>query len=181
MYRPTYISSSAPTVNDDYGSGFREGNFWWDDATGTLYVLEDHTTGSADWVAVTSSTVGEWDDWTPTFTWAGGSVGGFSYVARYIQIGNKVTFILNCQGTVSAGADVTGLTISLPVTPTDVNMYVPVLNIEVRGTTFARTSIGYVDAENNNAAQRLLKHEQWSAMGAGVSFRFAYWGEYETS
>ncbi len=52
MYRPTHISASAPTVNDDYSAGFRAANFWWDTSADTFYILVDDATGAADWVSV---------------------------------------------------------------------------------------------------------------------------------
>lgn len=55
MYRPTHIAAVAPTVNDDYSGGFRNGNFWINTVSANLYSLTDDTTGAAVWIQVGGS------------------------------------------------------------------------------------------------------------------------------
>ncbi len=69
MFNPTHITNSAPTVNDDYSAGFRAGVFWWDYSAKRWYLLEDETTGAADWKNVSGGAITSWDDWTPSYSW----------------------------------------------------------------------------------------------------------------
>jgi len=125
MYRPTYIDSSAPTVNDDYSAGFRQGNFWFDDSTNSFYVLKDHTTGAASWVLVSGGAATAWANYVPTFSWTGGSP-TMTYVARYRTQGNTVIFQLWFEAANTSGSTATKVDITLPVTPKDNNNYLPI-------------------------------------------------------
>jgi hypothetical protein len=122
---------------------------------------------------------GGWAAWTPTYTWTGGTVSGQTSIARYMVINNTVHFVISVSGTVAAGVDITNLTISLPVTPADVDIYVRVGGIQVVNSVFARPNLPYVDAENNTANQRILRHGLFSSLSEGDTFRFEYAGTYE--
>jgi hypothetical protein len=181
MYRPTYISNADPTVTDDYANGFREGNFWWNSTDETLFVLSDHSTGSADWDTVTSSDIASWDDWTPTFTWTGNTPSSLSYVARYQRTGDLVSFTLDVTGTNDTGAAITNLTVSLPVTPVDNDNDVPVSTFSYLDSVCSYANVAYIDGTNNTANQRILRHASFVAIDGSDDFNLYFSGFYETS
>ena len=125
MYRPTHIAAIPPTVNDDMSLGFQRGNYWWDTATQTEYILEVETIAAANWVVVAGGGSVAWSDWIPTFTWDGG-VPTTTYVARYQTVNNTVFFTLLIEAANASGSSATGLSLTLPVTPRDNNIFLPI-------------------------------------------------------
>lgn len=181
MYRPTHISASAPTVNDDYSSGFRNGNFWWNTTDDTLYVLVDHTTGAADWDSVSSSAIASWDDWTPTLTWTGNTPVRVSYVARYQMTGNVVVFTLDISVTNDSGSAITNLTVSLPETPVDNNNFIPVWTFSYIASVCSYANVAYIDGTDNTAGNRKLKHASFVSIDGDATANLYFSGLYETS
>jgi len=178
-YRPTHISESAPTVNDDYGDGYRNGNFWWNETSGTLYVLVDHTVGAADWDAITSSSVAAWDDWVATIAWTGNTPVGVSYVARYQEVGNLICFVLDVRGTNDTGADITDMECTLPESVADNDNFIPVSTYSLIVATANSNNIAYIDGNDNDLADRKLYHASFNAIGASEAFELYFRGFYE--
>ena len=175
MYRPAEISASAPTVNDDYSSGYRNGNYWWNTTTEILYILEVETTGSASWVAISSADVGAWDDWTPTITWTGNTPTGVSYVARYILIGDVCYFVLDVDCTTGASTNLTNMSFTLPETVSDNNNYIPVTTFHRYDGSYATTNIAYVDGDTPNG----VKHAYFPSMSPLKDLSLFFAGFYE--
>jgi len=179
MYRPTHISASDPTVNDDYGDGFRQGNFWWNKDDNTLFFLEDHTTGAAAWVESTGAAISDWASWVPVFIWTGNTPVGISYVARYIVVGNKVNFTLDVSATAGAVGNLTNMECTLPVTPIDLDNFFPVTCYHKYGATWQRVNVPYVDGTQAVDANRKLYHGYFSPVAVDVAFRLIFEGFYE--
>lgn len=55
---PTFVSASAPTVNDDSGDGFFVGAMWFDSTAGVLYTAKSVGVGAAVWSQVGGSSSG---------------------------------------------------------------------------------------------------------------------------
>ena len=91
-----------------------------------------------------------WTTWTPSIVWTstGADPSSVSGVYRYSQIEKTVNFTMAITATMNSGT--TQVTATLPVTPKDVNILVPV----IAGSTI--DVIGYVDAANNESSLRLL-------------------------
>lgn len=49
---PTFHASTDPTSSDDFGKGYRTGQFWLNLATNELFILEDASFGAAVWNSV---------------------------------------------------------------------------------------------------------------------------------
>lgn len=179
MYRPTTISASAPTVNDDYSAGYRRGNHWWDTVTETLYILENEATGTADWNAVTSSSIASWDDWTPSFQWTGNTPAALAYVARYQEIGNLISFTLDVDATNDSGTSITNMNCSLPEFVADNNNYIPVSTFSYIDGTCGSTNVAYIDGLNDTPANRKLSHALFAEVAADLDFNLYFRGFYE--
>lgn len=95
--------------------------------------LTDLVSGTNPKDAVTldqiSGSIGSWATWTPTLGWSGGTPGSpITKVARWIQIGNLVLFYLDISSEDSNAC--TGLTVTLPATPSNKSAYIPLSSIE---------------------------------------------------
>ena len=175
MYRPTHISSSAPTVNDDFSDGFRAGNLWWNTSSDIVYMLEDDSTGAASWVAISSADVGSWDDWTPTITWTGNTPTGVSYIARYITIGDVCYFMLDVSCTTGGSGNLTNMKFTLPKTVVDNDNYIPVQTFHEYDSTYAQTNIAYVDGKTPGD----VEHAYFPTMSPSKSLNMYFAGFYE--
>lgn len=140
MYRPTHIAAVAPTVNDDITEGFHRGNYWWDTVTQTQYILEDEADGAAVWVIVAGGGSLAWANWIPVVTFTGGAATP-TYVARYQTVNNTVYFTLLLQAANTSGSTTTAVSCTLPVTPKDNNMFIPINAQYAMSTLTARTDI----------------------------------------
>ena len=178
-YRPTYISNVAPTVDEDYSEGYRNGNFWYNTVSATLYVLVDHTDGAADWDAISSSSVAAWADWTPTFQWTGNTPVGVSYVASYQEVGSLIFFTLDVSATNDTGADITNMNCSLPESVEDNDNLIPVDTYSVIAGACSNYNVAYIDGENNVEASRKLMHAAFGAITASQAFGLYFRGFYE--
>lgn len=126
MHRPTEISTSDPTVNDDALNGYFQGLGWLNTTSGAYFVCKDDAVGAAVWTEVSASAeISAWANWTPTFTWSAGSP-NVSYVARYIKIGTKINFTLLVQVYNNTGGAITSWSCTLPETPADTNQFIPI-------------------------------------------------------
>jgi hypothetical protein len=140
--------------------------------TGQLVVKEDATYGWEVWMANSDLEAGAWDadnftristrkkawtDWTPTLTWSGGTPSAPTTVARYEQREKRIDFYIMVRGTNDSGSTLTALTISLPVTPKDVNALLPVDGAAAPDSATPKVRHpSYIDAENNTAGNRKL-------------------------
>jgi len=69
---------------------------------------------------------GGWSNWTPTWSWNGGEAGTPpTVIARYMVVNNTVHFYLDAEGTNESGSTSTAFNITLPITPRDVNAFIP--------------------------------------------------------
>ena len=179
MYRPTEISASAPTVNDDYANGFRNGNYWHNTATSIHYILTDHTTANAVWSPISSGSVDEWDDWTTTITWTGNTPTGVSYVARYITIGEVCCFTLDVSCTTGGIGNLTDMTFTLPEQVADNNNLIPISSFYMVAASPLNTNIAYIDGTDNTPANRIAKHFIFPVVGTATAFDIYFRGFYE--
>lgn len=175
MYRPTHISTSAPTVNDDFDSGFRNGNYWWRTTTEALYILEDDSVGAADWVAIASGDVGTWADFTPSFGWTGNTPTGVTYVARYITIGDICMFTVDVSFTTGGSGNLTDMGFSLPETVADNDNLIPISSYYDVAGVYANVNIPYVDG----ATPAGVKHAYFPTIGTTQACNFYFRGFYE--
>lgn len=183
MYRPTHIAAIPPTVNDDFSTGFRQGNYWWDSVTKTEYILEDEATGTAVWTSVNTGTSYEWKDWSPTFTWTPAIASGISYVARYYQVGTHVGFYLDISATNSTGSPITAVSAVLPLLPIDVDAVLPCSGLihPSSKTTYPTTAIlSYIDQQSPSDTARKVYSGTFSVAHL-ADFRVFISGFYETT
>jgi len=177
MYRPTTISASDPTVDEDYSNGYRSGNFW---KTPTdLYILEDEATGAANWEsALSGENLGDWDSWTPSYTWYGDQPSGVATVGRYCMVGDTVYITLQVSGTAGIGASgVTDMTCTLPVDAADLSSYIP---LEFSGYIgVADWSKGHFAVIDSASDPRKIAHICFTVIPSGTAFRLHYSGFYE--
>ena len=178
MYRPTHISTSAPTANDDFDDGYRNGNYWWNSSTEVLYILEDDSVGAAVWTALSSGDVGTWDDWTPSFTWTGNTPTGVTYVARYIDVGDTCYFTLDVSCTTGASGNLTDMSFTLPETVTDNDNYIPVSSFYEYDGTPSSNNIAYIDGETPGDE---VEHLSFPTLSTSKSLRMYFRGFYEYS
>jgi hypothetical protein len=52
-----HVKQRVPTVSDDSGSGYYQGQFWYDESTRLLFMSYDHSRGAADWRQVATGNV----------------------------------------------------------------------------------------------------------------------------
>ena len=175
MFAPTHISSSAPTVNDDFSAGFRPGIHWYNTSTGTFYVMIDDAEGAADWNTVSSGDVGSWSDWSPSYTWTGNTPTGITTVARYITVGDICIFTLDVNATTAAGSSLTDVAFTLPETVTDNNNYIPVGSSYTDGGSSANDNVAVVDG-NTPAG---VIHQVFNAIAQSTAFDLYFAGFYE--
>lgn len=176
MYRPTNISSSAPTVNDDYSAGFRNGNFWR--TPSSLYVLEDDAVGAADWQnALSGEDLGIWASWTPVITWTGSTPTGVVTVGRYCIVGETVYILLQVRGT-GGISDTTDMSCTLPVTAAYTPAFVPLIfyNTLNSGSDVGKDNFAVIDSVSD---PRVLGHVCFPTIGTEVVFGLFYAGFYE--
>lgn len=178
MYKPTHISAAAPTVNDDYDDGYRNGNFWRDTGTPDLLLLVDETVGAADWDTVlTGGALAEWDDWTPSYTWTGDQPTGVTTVGRYCKVGDTVWITLQVKGTAGIGATgVTDMTCTLPMTAADTNAYIPIESYSLNDVKWSIEHLGVIDSRSD---PRVFAHLDFATINSGDSFELYYSGFYE--
>ena len=160
MYRPTNIASSAPTANDDYANGFRNGNFWLDTSASNFYVLEDHTTAAAVWILVSGGAVTSWTNWVPVFSWTGGTP-TMSYVARYTVSNKVVHFQLLFEAANASGSTATKVDVTLPSTPKDNNNFLPIYAMYAQSAMTSLsdvygTMLFGIDGNDNTGTNRKL-------------------------
>lgn len=178
MYRPTHISSSAPTVNDDISDGFMNGNFWLHTATDYIYLLEDSTVGAASWVNVYTGTGwGVWDSWSPSYNWVGATPAVASTVAEYCTVGDTVYFTLQIDGTNNGIANVTDMSATLPLTVIDNNSYVPVEGFSIVNGSYIKGHLAVIDSRSD---PRKLYHVSFFPIPPTETFTLYYSGFYET-
>ncbi len=157
MFKPVYISKTNPSVNDDCLRGYIAGSFWLNSLTNTLYQCKDAARGAASWIIISSGQSSEWNTWTPSLTWGPGIPTVSKAKYRYITIGKAVYFIINLSALNETGGGLNSLEITLPITPKDTDMKIPV-NCEVAvGTGSPSKNYMYIDAENDLEASRTLK------------------------
>lgn len=176
MFRPTKITNTAPTVNDDFSAGYHEGFLWFDTSSNLFYVCEDNAEGSADWEEAGGSIIDEWKDWTPSITWTGNTPTGVSTVARYIKIRDTVYFTLYVTGTTAATVNLTDMDTDLPVTALQTNNIIPVENVTKVGASYLDTYEAVIDCTSD---PKYLKHLDFPAIAPSTQFRFYFQGIYE--
>ena len=175
MFRPTYITNTAPTVNDDRDSGFIQGTGWLDTSTNAFYILEDDTAGAADWTTIASGEVGSWSDWSPSYTWTGNTPTGITTVARYMSVGNICIFTLDVNATTAAGSSLTDVAFTLPETVADNNNLIPVSTYYTVGGSTANDNIAYVDGTTPAG----VEHDTFTSIPQSTAFDLYFRGFFE--
>ena len=182
MYTVTHISTSAPTVNDDFDSGYLQGQFWWNSTTLKLYFCDDDTGGAAVWNDVTASSVDKWKDWTPSYVWTGNTPTGITDVALYTTIGNTVFFTLDIDATTGGIGNLTDMTFTLPTIASivDNNSQIPITSMRwVNGVGWSNADICSIDSEINDPP--IGAYNSFTSIAAGTDFQLYFAGFYETS
>jgi hypothetical protein len=132
---------------------------------------------------------GAWSSWTPTVTYfptALSNVGcttSTTEVAKYKQIGSTVLFRYQCIAGPQSAANITIVTVSLPVTPKDDDVY-PIVNcLEMgsRATADYFDPQGYIDMTTSTAAQRLIRFRKWINKIGTDSYALYVNGMYEVA
>ncbi len=100
-----------------------------------------------------------WQTWTPTLSWTTATPTLSTAIYRYIVIDGVCLFYINVASADGAGA--TALTATLPITPHDVDIEIPVKATQTIAGT-ATNALGYVDAANNTIENRLLEFQNFS-------------------
>lgn len=181
MFNPTHISSSAPTVNDDFSAGYRPGIFWFNTSTGLFYVCEDDAEGSASWSVTGGTSILTWSDWTPSFSWTGNSpLVDPTVVARFILSGNICYFTLQISATNQAGAAITAVTIGLPATAAiaDTNSNIPIDSFLLDNGSY---TIKTEQAKIESVSDPAVFNHSGLGIAASHAFELYYYGEYETT
>ena len=123
---------------------------------------------------------GAWTSWTPTIAWTGTTVPVLTTVAKYIQLGSTVIFNYFASSAANTGVNVTGLTISLPITPADNDSLPPIDAIELT-TSLTYTSIpAYIDMTTSTASERLIRFRTFHAVKTNA-YSMAISGMYEVA
>jgi len=166
--------------------------------TGQLVLKEDATWGFEIWKADSDLSDGSWnasnftristrkaawDTWTPTLSWTGGTPGSPSVtVARYTRVEKTIHFYIHIEGSNDAGTTLTALNITLPVTPKDVNAYVPIHCLYDSGNkAMPDDRLGAaIDAKDNTAANRkLYTASGYFSVANAADYIFIFEGFYE--
>jgi len=100
---------------------------------------------------------GVWADWRPTLVWTGTTVPVLTTVAKYTQVGSWVNFVYGATSAANTGVSVTGLTITLPVTPKDINSYIPLDCHQLQTGGAYRDAQAYIDVTTDSASERLVR------------------------
>jgi hypothetical protein len=116
-----------------------------------------------------------WLTWTPTLSW-GTATPTVTTVARYRYVGNAVEFVLDI--TTEDGAGGVFQSATLPVTPADIDAYVPVRATCLVDTTYS-APILEIDAANGTAGNRKLYARETIAFTDDKSCRLSITGRYE--
>ena len=124
--------------------------------------------------------------YTPTLAWGGDTPGGITTVFRYRRDNNQIEFTIDIQGTMGTGHTATSLSITLPVTPKDVNMYVPtstLVAIDIGGAGKLSPAVAgmYVDADAVVDANRKLISGVWTNWTTETNNRIIIRGFYEAN
>ena len=178
MFSPIYIATSAPTVNDDRDSGFIKGTYWWDETGMRMYLCTDDADGAANWDNVSSGSISSWDDWTPSYTWTGGTPSGLSTVARYLLMGNLCFITLQVTGTTSLGG-LTDMSATLPATAAvvDNNSLIPMETYLIEAGTPSRLLMASINSVTDPAR---LNCENFKSLPGSTAFGLYFSGSYET-
>ena len=179
MFKQTHIAATAPTVNDDFSAGFREGVYWFNTATDDFYICTSDAEGAASWETAGGTSINRWDDWTPSLAWAGNTPSvGVTTIGRYVIAEKICLFTLEVSGTNTPGAAITGVTIGLPATAAiaDTNSTVPI-------DSFLLDDGGYTikneQAKIDSIADPAVFIHNGLGIAASHAFTLYYYGEYE--
>ena len=177
-----YISNDTAIYNivpDNLVDGNGIVDFTYNGSAGATVEADTTVLASKVWTATRGYLVGGgWAPWSPTLSWTGTTPTINSSTYRWTQIDDVIYFVINLNVTGGLAA-ATDLSISLPVTPSDVDMLITVDLITVLGgVTFGMDFIPYIDAGNNTPANRLLRHGSFN-VGIGENYRAYYRGFYE--
>lgn len=178
MFKPTEVTSTAPTVNDDFSAGYHEGDLWWDTSTSIFYVCVDNAEGAADWDEIGSSDVGSWATWSPSYTWTGNTPTGLTTVARYMLIGSLCVFTLDVDGTTGGAGNLTDFEFSLPQQVVDNDNYIPVSAIYNDNGSYGK-NLALIDGASAASGDRKVKHVSFHTIGTTTAFRLYFRGFYE--
>lgn len=113
-----------------------------------------------------------WQDWVPTIASVPATS---SLVARYQRIGQSVRGYIDVRG--ADGDGWTPSTITLPVTPSDVNARIPILARQKVNAAAATDMIGYIDAETDLR----IEFEAAAACTDSQAWHLYIWFEYEVA
>ena len=178
MFKPTHISTSAPTVNDDYADGFRPGIFWWDSDDDDWYICEDDTVGAAVWSSISSGVILNWDTWSASLSWVGGTPAIAVGIYRYAVIGNMCIITIEIGGSNLTAGNITDLTISLPadsgyslVCDTPVNFY------SIVGGATSKGEMAFVDSSAGLPGR--ISHRSFPTIAPSDAFSLYYRAFYE--
>lgn len=123
-----------------------------------------------------SITYRTWTAWTPTLTWATGTPASVTTVARYTITDGICHFTFRTTSADSNGC--TGLTVTLPKTPKDINTMHAVTSRQLNDATWL-DPMGYIDMTDDTPANRLLTFHGFATVADGATVTVEVSGEYE--
>jgi hypothetical protein len=114
--------------------------------------------------------------WVPTIVWSGAAPTDTVTVARYIKVGNLITFWLSLTGGDGDGRKITNVT--LPVTPANVGMKIACA-AQTAAPTTRSDPYAYIVADNATAANRLLQFYTALTFANNTAYSLIVSGSYE--
>jgi hypothetical protein len=155
---------------------------WDDDNAGTEaspdIIAADANGGDGRWILAKThvANLTDWAAWSASAVWSDAAPASVTEVYRYRRIGDTVEFKADLSGADGDGKTLTS--ISLPVTPADVNMQIACASYQLINATWTQ-AFAYVDAEDGTAGNRILKFRNSLECTDGAAFRYIVSGSYE--
>jgi hypothetical protein len=161
-----------------YNSTLSGGDFDIGAITSSTVQLYGCHTANSRWIGSGNGTVtvDPWNTWTPSLTWTTGTPASPTTVARYQIQGSRVFFVF--ESTSADGNGGTALTVTLPITPKDVNEMNTVSGIQLQNATYSNP-LSYIDQTNDTAGNRLLTFRALSTCTDGEACSVFVSGSYE--
>lgn len=181
--RGTTMTFSAIAIGNN---SFTDVLTLYDGKVGVLNVTPDSAVDVTGGMSVSTDILvgGGWQTWSPTITWTGGTPSAPDQtVARYSITNNTVTYTISFWGTNDSGATLTSVTVSLPVTPKDVNMYPDascLYNSSAKSSNPNDRLASWIDCADATAGNRIINTipAGFSVLNLG-DYLFSFTGHYE--
>lgn len=121
--------------------------------------------------------VGAWDTWTPTLTWTTGTPPNLTTVGIYAVENGMCFFHFYTVSTDTDGNGASDLTINLPVPVLQGSADISCYGIQLQNATYTNP-VAYIDADQQAAADRIIKFTNFSTCTASEACAFYVSGCY---